>query len=49
VTDGEMKDLYDVPRGKAEWKFDNPYEAAQEFVQKHPAFEIAVPARLFKE
>lgn len=49
VTDGIMRDLYDVPRGKAEWKSDNPFEAAQEFTHKHPEFEIETPAWLFHE
>jgi cephalosporin hydroxylase len=49
VADTIMKDLYDVPRGKVGWQFDNPYEAAQEFVQKHPDFEIESPAWLFNE
>jgi cephalosporin hydroxylase len=49
VTDGIMKDLYDVPRGKVGWKFANPYKAAQEFIQKHPDFEIETPAWLFNE
>jgi cephalosporin hydroxylase len=49
VTDGIMKDLCDVPRGRGEWKFDNPYEAVREFVTKHPDFEIETPAWLFNE
>ena len=49
VSDGIMEDLYEVPRGKAKWKFDNPYQAAQEFVEKHSDFEIETPAWLFNE
>ncbi len=30
-------------------EFDNPFEAAQEFIQKHPDFEIERPAWLFNE
>lgn len=35
VTDGIMKDLSDAPQGKAEWKFDNPCEAAKESFYKN--------------
>lgn len=49
VTDGIMRDLYDVPRGKAEWKSNNPFEAAQEFIHKHPEFVMETPAWLFNE
>ncbi|MCG2735267.1 MAG: cephalosporin hydroxylase family protein [Candidatus Methanoperedenaceae archaeon] len=40
ATDGLMKDLYDVPRGKAEWAWDNPTAAAIEFVNDDPRFII---------
>jgi cephalosporin hydroxylase len=49
VTDGFMKYLYDVPRGKVEWKKDNPVEAANEFLKRHPEFEIGQPGWLFNE
>ncbi len=49
VTDGIMKDLYDVPRGKPEWVWDNPAAAAAEFVQAHPEFVIEQPAWPFSE
>jgi cephalosporin hydroxylase len=49
ATDGIMKDLYDVPRGKIEWVNDNPASAATEFVQKHPEFVIEQPAWPFNE
>lgn len=49
ATDGSMKDLYDVPRGKPAWKSDNPFEAALEFVQHHPEFVIEQPAWPFNE
>jgi cephalosporin hydroxylase len=49
VTDGIMRDLYDVPRGKEEWKSNNPFEAVQEFVHKHPEFVMETPAWLFNE
>ncbi|MFA5771258.1 MAG: CmcI family methyltransferase [Thermoplasmata archaeon] len=49
ATDGSMRDLYDVPRGKSEWKHDNPCEAAKEFVTKHPEFVIERPKWIFSE
>jgi cephalosporin hydroxylase len=49
ATDGIMKDLHDVPRGKPEWLWDNPSDAAAEFVQKHPEFLLEQPAWAFNE
>ena len=49
VTDGNMKDLHDTPRGKPEWVYDNPYEAAKEFAMKHAEFEIETPPWPFNE
>ncbi|MDI6889637.1 MAG: CmcI family methyltransferase [Thermodesulfovibrionales bacterium] len=49
VTDGIMEDLYDVPRGKDEWRKDNPKAAAVEFASKHPEFRIEEPAFPFNE
>jgi cephalosporin hydroxylase len=49
VTDGFMKELNDVPRGKTEWKNDNPYEAAQDFLKVHPEFKLESPSWLFNE
>jgi cephalosporin hydroxylase len=49
ATDGLMKDLYDVPRGKPEWAWDNPVAAVAEFVQKHPEFVVEQPAWPFNE
>lgn len=49
ATDGSMKDLYDVPRGKPQWVWDNPTAAALEFAQKHPEFVIEQPAWPFNE
>ena len=49
ATDGIMKDLHDVPRGKPEWVRDNPFAAAAEFVHAHPDFSIEQPAWLFNE
>ncbi|MCR4298183.1 MAG: cephalosporin hydroxylase family protein [Gallionella sp.] len=49
ATDGSMKDLYDVPRGKSEWKQDNPTAAALEFAKKHQEFVVEQPAWPFND
>jgi cephalosporin hydroxylase len=49
ATDGLMKDLHDVPRGKPEWSWDNPAAAAAEFVSRHPEFILEPPAGPFGE
>jgi cephalosporin hydroxylase len=49
ATDGIMRDVYDVPRGKPEWEWDHPAAAAAEFVTSHPEFVIEQPAWPFNE
>jgi cephalosporin hydroxylase len=49
VTDGLMQDLYDVPRGRPEWRSDHPAAAAIEFAQGHAEFVIEQPAWPFNE
>lgn len=49
ATDGSMKDLHDVPRGKPEWIWDNPMCAALEFAAKNPEFVIEQPKWAFNE
>jgi cephalosporin hydroxylase len=49
ATDGSMKDLSDVPRGKPEWSHDNPFEAAKDFVKARPEFTIEQPRWGFNE
>lgn len=49
ATDGNMKDLADVPRGTPSWKWDNPQDAALEFVSRHPDFIIEQPSWPFNE
>jgi cephalosporin hydroxylase len=49
ATDGSMQFLHDVPRGKPEWTWDNPSEAALEFAAHHPQFIIEQPAWPFNE
>jgi cephalosporin hydroxylase len=49
ATDGSMKDLYDVPRGRPEWQEDHPTAAAAEFAARHPEFILEQPAWPFNE
>ncbi|HEY0077454.1 MAG TPA: CmcI family methyltransferase [Pyrinomonadaceae bacterium] len=49
ATDGSMKDLWDVPRGRAEWTWDNPTAAAAEFAERHAEFVLEQPAWPFNE
>jgi cephalosporin hydroxylase len=49
ATDGSMKDLSDVPRGKPEWAWDHPTAAAAEFAQQHREFVLEQPAWPFNE
>jgi cephalosporin hydroxylase len=49
ATDGIMRDLAEVPRGKPEWAADNPAAALAEFVRRHPEFVLERPAWPFNE
>jgi len=49
ATDGSMKDFYDVPRGRAEWKWDNPCKAAEEFAAEDRQFVLEQPPWPFNE
>lgn len=49
AADGLMKYLYDVPRGKPEWIYDNPTAAAQEFCAKNLGFVMEHPEWVFNE
>mgnify|MGYP001371612531 CR=1 FL=1 len=49
AADGIMRELHDVPRGQPDWSWDNPAEAALEFVKKHPEFRIEQPVWPFNE
>ncbi len=49
ATDGFMKYLHDVPRGDPKWIWDNPTEAALEFVGDNPKFVIEQPEWAFNE
>jgi cephalosporin hydroxylase len=49
ATDGVMRILDDVPRGKPTWKEDNPTTAAAEFAAAHPDFVLEEPPFPFNE
>lgn len=49
ATDGVMREVHDVPRGTADWTWDNPAEAAVEFAAAHPEFIIENPKWPFNE
>ena len=49
ATDGIMRDLEDVPRGKPGWRRDNPAQAAIDFAAKTPGWVIEEPAWPFNE
>ena len=49
ATDGSMKYLHDVPRGDPEWIWDNPTEAALEFVGDNLEFVVEQPEWVFNE
>jgi len=49
VTDGIMEEIFDVPRGKSEWRDDNPIAATREFLRTHSEFKIESPSWRFNE
>jgi cephalosporin hydroxylase len=49
ATDGVMRDLEDVPRGKIGWRTDNPANAANDFAKANPSFRLQEPAWPFNE
>ena len=49
VMDGIMEQVAGAPRTQKDWAWNNPKQAAIEFVQKHPDFAIEEPAFLFNE
>ncbi|MBN2752112.1 MAG: class I SAM-dependent methyltransferase [Rhodospirillaceae bacterium] len=40
AMDGLQGDVWDIPRGKPEWKEDNPRRAIHDFIARHPEWEI---------
>jgi cephalosporin hydroxylase len=49
ATDGIMHWLGKAPRAQPDWGWNNPREAAAEFLKTHSDFELAVPAPRFNE
>jgi len=49
ATDGVMADLVGCPRADADWDWNNPQQAAQDFAARDPRFAIEIPPRLFNE
>jgi len=49
ATDGIMREVHDVPLGKAHWASDNPAQAAEDFAMTHPNFVLETPAWRFNE
>jgi cephalosporin hydroxylase len=49
ATDGIMGDLVGAPRSRADWGWNNPREAAQEFARKDRRFIIEQPTPPFNE
>jgi cephalosporin hydroxylase len=49
ATDGSMKDLFDVPRGNFDWRWDHPTAAAAEFAKEHREFILEQPPWPFNE
>lgn len=49
ATDGIMGELYDVPQGNTEWKWDNPCSAVEEFLKMHKEFILDHPSWKFNE
>ncbi len=49
ATDGIMQDLAAAPRSQSDWNWNNPQQAAREFVAAHEDFKIEEPAIPFNE
>jgi cephalosporin hydroxylase/SAM-dependent methyltransferase len=49
ATDGIMGQVAGVPRAQADWTWNNPEEAAREFVAKNSAFALVEPTFPFNE
>ena len=49
ATDGVMEILADVPRGKADWRTDNPKAAAEDFAKSQSQFVLEEPRFAFNE
>jgi cephalosporin hydroxylase len=40
AMDGAQGMVWDIPKGKPEWKSDNPLRAIEDFVKKHNDFVV---------
>lgn len=49
AMDGIMEEMVGAPRTQEDWSWNNPRQAALEFVRAHPEFSIEEPAFLFNE
>ena len=49
AADGIMRSLGRAPRTRPDWAWNNPRNAAAEFLEVHPEFELAQPAPVFNE
>ncbi len=49
AMDGIMEEIVGAPRTQSDWSWNNPRQAALEFVAAHPEFDIEEPAFLFNE
>ena len=49
ATDGIMHSLGNAPRTRPDWAWNNPRDAAMEFLEAHPEFELALLAPPFNE
>jgi cephalosporin hydroxylase len=49
VQDGCMEFMAGAPRSAPDWSWNNPMQAAREFVQRHPHFVIEEPPFAFNE
>jgi cephalosporin hydroxylase len=49
VADGIMRELGGVPGAQADWTWNNPYDAAQEFLAAHSEFRAEEPQPRFDE
>ena len=49
AMDGIMEEVVGAPRTHPDWSWNNPQQAALEFVSAHPEFAIEEPAFLFNE
>ena len=49
VQDGIMEELWDIPRGENDWKYDNPVTAVNKFLNENENFAYEEPKWMFNE